>query len=127
MPSTHRILACALATLVLAPASWAAGNQGLSEAQQRYNQERARCMSGQSHQDRATCLQEAGAALDESKRGGLATQKSALPQNATARCDAQPVADRADCVARIQGAGAASGSVEGGGVIRQTETVVPAK
>jgi len=119
----HRIAACALAAAVL-PAAWAAGNEGLSQAQQRYNTERARCMSGQSHQDRATCLQEAGAALNEAQRGGLATDKSGLAANATARCDAQPAADRADCMARIQGAGAVQGSVEAGGVIRSTETPV---
>ncbi|MEO7547015.1 MAG: hypothetical protein ABIT82_01230 [Ramlibacter sp.] len=126
MNSTQRALALALAFAAL-PAAWAAGNKDLSQAQQRYNQEKARCMSGQSNQDRATCLKEAGAALQESKRNGLATNNSGQAANATARCDAQPAADRADCVARIQGAGAASGSVEGGGLIRKTETVIPAK
>jgi hypothetical protein len=126
MKTTHRAFALALALAVL-PTAWAAGNKELSQAQQRYNQEKARCMNGQSHQDRATCLKEAGAALQESKRNGLATDKTGLNANATARCDAQPAADRADCIARIQGAGATSGSVEGGGVIRKTETVVPAK
>lgn len=126
MRNPYRALTLALACCAL-PTAWAAGNQELSQAQQRYNQERARCMSGQSHQDRATCLKEAGAALEESKRNGLAANNAGQGANATARCDAQPAADRADCVARIQGAGAVSGSVEGGGVIRQTETVIPAK
>jgi hypothetical protein len=102
---------------------WAAGNPS-PEARQRYEAERARCMSGESRQDRATCLREAGAALDESRRGGLATPRGALSDNAVARCDAQPPADRAACVARIQGAGKTQGSVEGGGVIRETETKV---
>lgn len=126
MKTIARTLALSIAIAVL-PTAWAAGNKEVSQAQQRYNQEKARCMTGQSHQDRTTCLKEAGAALQESKRGGLATQKSGLNANATARCDAQPTADRADCIARIQGAGATSGSVEGGGVIRKTETVIPAK
>jgi hypothetical protein len=34
------------------------------------------------------------------------------------------VADRAACMARLQGAGKTEGSVEGGGVIRETETRV---
>jgi hypothetical protein len=123
MKNFQNIALCA-SMLAVTSASWAAGNEGLSQAQQRYNQERARCMSGQSHQDRATCLQEAGAALQESRRDGLATDKASLAGNATARCDAQPAADRADCMARIQGAGTAQGSVEGGGLIRQTETPV---
>ena len=127
MTKLQHIALCSLA-LACAPAAWSAGNKPHSEAQQAYNQERARCMSGQSQQDRATCLREAGAALAESKRGGLTTGSgSALDRNATARCDAQPAADKAACVARIQGAAAVSGTVESGGVIRKTETAVPAK
>ena len=123
---SHRLIACALA--LAAPLAFAAGEKASPAAQERYNQERARCNSGLSHQDRATCLQEAGAALQESRRGGLNTNSATLSGNATARCDAQPAADRAECIQRIQGAGAASGSVEGGGVIRKTETPVsPAK
>ena len=124
MRTLQRIALCSL-VLACAPAAWSAGSSNLSEAQARYKQERARCMSGQSSQDRATCLKEAGAALAEAKRGGLST--GAVGQNATARCDAQPTADKAACIARVQGAGTTSGSVEGGGIIRQTETVVPAK
>ena len=115
----------ALASLTLAalPVAWAAGP---SSAEQTYRQERAHCMSGNSHQDRATCLKEAGAARDEARRGALGSQSSSnLAGNATARCDAQPAADRAACVQRILGAGSTSGSVEGGGLIRQTETKVP--
>lgn len=123
MTALQRVTLCALA-LACAPAAWSAGNQSLSDAQARYNQERARCMSGQSHQDRTTCLKEAGAALDEAKRGGLS---AGAQGNATARCDAQPAADKAACLARVQGAGATSGSVEGGGVIRETTEVIPAK
>ena len=108
---------------VLAVPAWGADNAS-ADALQRYEFERARCMSGQSQQDRATCLREAGAALEEAGRGGLATQRGALPRNAIARCDAQPAADRAACVARMRGAGKTEGSVEGGGVIRETETRV---
>jgi hypothetical protein len=110
--------------LVLAPAAWAAGNTGMSQAQQRYQQERARCLSGQSHQDRATCLKEAGAAYDEARRGRLDSGRVDYTQNATQRCNAQPEADREACMQRILGAGSAQGSVEGGGIIRQTETTV---
>ena len=103
--------------------SWAAGSAAAPAAQQRYEQERARCLAGQSQQDRETCLREAGAALEESRRGGLATE-GGLAQNAIERCNVQPPAERAACVARIQGAGKTEGSVEGGGVIRKTETKV---
>jgi hypothetical protein len=118
-----RMMAVALVAAAASPAAWSAGNKQLSDAQARYNQERARCLSGQSHQDRATCLREAGAALQEAKRGGLSTSSN-LSANATARCNAQPAADREACIQRIMGAGSTQGSVEAGGVIRQTETPV---
>ena len=83
-------------------------------------------MSGKSQQDKATCLKEAKAAYQESRRSGLGTQGDAqLSSNATQRCRAQPVADRAACVDRIVGAGTSEGSVKGGGVIRRTESKVP--
>lgn len=121
----QRIGACAIA-LALAPAAWSAGNKALSQAQQQYQQERAHCLSGQSHQDRATCLKEAAAAYREARRGALAANSgsSDLSRNATARCEAQPPADREACVQRVMGAGSAEGSVKGGGVIREIETKV---
>ncbi|MBE7367927.1 hypothetical protein [Ramlibacter pallidus] len=107
----------------LSPA-WAA-DPGLSQPQATYEQERARCLRGQTQQDRATCLKEAGASRDEARRGGLAAPPGTdLLRNATQRCEAQPPADREACVQRIHGAGSTSGSVEGGGQIRQTETPV---
>ena len=122
MNSLQRAGAFAL-VLGLAPAAWSAGPKGLSEAQQRYQQERAACAGGRSHQDRATCLKEAAAAYQEARRGRVATGGSAnLSQNATGRCDAQPPQERQACIQRILGAGSISGSVEGGGVLRQSET-----
>lgn len=123
MKPLQRIGALAL-FLACVPVTWAAGHKAISDAQQRYKQERARCLSGQSHQDRATCLREAGAALKEERRNRLVNDGSNLSANATARCNAQPAADRDACVQRILGAGTTSGSVEGGGLIRQTETPV---
>lgn len=122
MKTTAHFTACLLAC-ALSPFALAAGETGSASAQQRYEQERARCLSGQSQQDRETCLREAGAALQESGRGGLATG-GGLGQNAVERCNAQPPADRAACVARIQGGGKTEGSVEGGGILRETETKV---
>lgn len=79
-------------------------------------------------QDRAACLREAGAARQEAQRGGLSTPGATTAQaNALARCQNQPAADRADCEARVRGTGASStsGSVMGGGVIRETVTPLP--
>lgn len=123
MKQLKRLCAIALA-FACVPAAWSAA-KGSSEAQQRYQQERAHCLSGQSNQDRATCLREAAAARQEARRNRLDTGSSAsLEANATARCQAQPAADRAACVARVTGVGSTQGSVEAGGLIRQTETPV---
>ena len=65
----------------------------------------------------------AGAGYEEARRGRLGTASAPdLAGNATRRCEAQPAADRAACAQRILGAGTAEGSVEGGGLLRQTET-----
>ncbi|MEJ8854514.1 hypothetical protein WKW79_08035 [Variovorax robiniae] len=81
-------------------------------------------------QDTAACLREAGAARQEAARGGLTQPGAAANQNASARCEVLPANERADCEARMQGTGSGttttSGSVMGGGVIRETVTTVPA-
>ncbi len=96
----------------------------------RMQSERATCDGVQ--QDKAACLREAGAARQEAGRNGLTTDgRAGNNANAMARCDLQPMADRADCEARLRGAAGSStstsGSVMGGGVIRETVTPVPAK
>jgi hypothetical protein len=116
--------AAALALLLTSGTALAADKAKPSPEESAYQQERARCLRGQSQQDRATCLKEAGAAFDEARRGrlGKAAAAADLSANATRRCEAQPAAERDACVQRILGAGSAQGSVEGGGLIRQTET-----
>lgn len=96
----------------------------------RMQSERATCDGVQ--QDKAACLREAGAARQEAGRNGLTSDgRAGNNANAMARCDLQPMADRADCEARLRGAAGSStttsGSVMGGGVIRETVTPVPAK
>lgn len=118
-----RACACAIAIAIL-PAAWSAGKKESSEAQQRYKQERAHCLSGKSHQDRETCLREAAAALQEARRGRLESGGNArFEANASVRCNAQPASDREACIQRL-GSGATRGSVEGGGLIREAVTPV---
>lgn len=94
-----------------------------------YKRDRADCLAGRSHQDRATCLQEAAAALAEARRGRLDNGEDAriLQRNALLRCQRQPVEDRPDCERLARGEGKVSGTVEGGGVIKEivTRTVGP--
>ena len=83
-------------------------------------------MSGQSNQDRATCLKEAGAALAEARRGNLASGKGQLRENRMDRCNVLTGDEKVDCVARMRGEGTTEGSVEAGGILREKVTVVPA-
>lgn len=105
-----------------APPAPAGSSAELSAARARYAQEVALCKSGRSHQDRATCLQEAGAALAEAKRGALDKGTADLAANRILRCDPLPADQRKDCIARMQGQGTTSGSVEGGGIYRELVT-----
>ena len=120
------LLAYAVGTMLVAGMAVAAGGN-LSEAQARYQQDRAACISGQSNQDRAVCLREAGAALQEAKRGAVGDDQSSYERNRLIRCDGLPAGDRADCLRRMRGEGTVSGSVESGGIYRELRTTVPAQ
>jgi hypothetical protein len=123
-------VAAALAGAVATTTAFADEPVAGNDAKARYLREKANCEAGNTTQDKATCLKEAGAALDEKRRGRLDNSGSPLA-NATDRCNALPAKDRADCVARIVGPLSpnqrvtTSGSVEGGGVIRETTTTTP--
>jgi len=89
-----------------------------------YQSEVQACMNGKTQQDQATCLKEARNAAAEKNRGRL-NAYGEHEQNAMARCDVHQTAeDRAACEARVLGYGSVDGSVAGGGLIREVETVV---
>lgn len=113
--------------LLFANAAIAADHGNLSGAKVQYEKDRALCLSGQSGQDQKTCLREAGAALSEARRGTLGGESSSYAENALIRCQAQPAEDREACQQRVEGAGTTSGSVSGGGILREyREIEVPA-
>lgn len=118
-------LSCAAAALLVAGTAAAAGGEP-AQAQARHQRERAACISGQSHQDRATCLQEASAALQEARRGNLNDDQGAYEQNRLMRCERHAGEDREDCLRRMRGEGTVSGSVESGGMYRELRRTVPA-
>ena len=120
------LAACAALVLLFSGAAAAADGK-LSDAQSRYQQDRAACNSGQSYQDRASCLREAGAALQAAKRGGLDDDQTAYERNRLIRCDRLEAGDREDCLRRMRGEGTVSGSVESGGIYRELRTTVPAQ
>ena len=117
----------AVGALVVAGTASAVG-ANVTDAQVRYQQDRAACLRGESHQDKRTCLREAGAALQEAKRGRLDDGDARLyEQNRVARCNVQPPDDREDCLRRMHGEGITSGSVEEGGVFHELVRTMPAQ
>lgn len=93
-----------------------------------YQREVARCKSGQTHEDPATCLKEAGAARQQALQGGLDSQPGVsqnYSQNALDRCKLVPAGQRKDCMALMQDPSQTEGSVGSGGVLRKYEYQVP--
>ena len=120
-----RFLGAALLVFGATQAS-AAGAVGQDTAKARYRQDMALCNSGQSNQAIATCRREAGSELQEARRGRLATPDGSYDSNAQQRCAVHQGLDRTACEARVRGEGTTTdGSVGGGGILRQTITVVP--
>ena len=106
--------ACALAFSTLVAAQGAG-------TRQTYLQDREFCNSGLSSQDRATCLREAGAAAQEGPKGNLS---DAAEANRFARCDNhKDPNDREYCIRRMKGEGTVSGSVDGGGLMRELRVI----
>ncbi|MDP9045057.1 MAG: hypothetical protein M3O01_09655 [Pseudomonadota bacterium] len=106
-------------------AAFAAEPAASADAKARYEQERARCLSGTSGQAQATCLKEAGAALEASRQGMLNDRGAKYGKNAKERCDLLSGDEKVDCIARMKAAPntTESGSVKGGGILRETVTV----
>lgn len=127
--SSKRFIARVAAAGVLlggaAMSAFAADPSASADAKARYEQERARCLSGQSGQAQSTCLKEAGAALQASKEGMLNDGDAKYKKNAKERCDLLTGDEQRDCLSRMKGASNSmqSGSVKGGGIIRETVTV----
>jgi len=114
-------LSMAVAALLCSPFVYAEQG-GSAAAKARYEQERTRCMSGQSGQDLKTCMREAGAALQASRQGQLDDVDGRYVRNALERCKPLPADEAKDCRDRILGQGTVSGSVKGGGVLREKVT-----
>jgi hypothetical protein len=73
-------------------------------------------------------VREAQAAKLEAQRGGLQDDSPAQQErNKFSRCEGLPSDDRDYCILRMKGEGTISGSVEGGGILRELRVTVPAK
>ena len=114
------LLALGAATAQIATA---AGTSGIDNSGN-YQSEVQACLSGNTQQDKATCLKEARNAQADKRRGVLDTTGD-LQANAMDRCQVfQLGEDRAACQARVMGMGNVEGSVAGGGLLRESETVI---
>lgn len=115
------------AVLLVTTSAAALAQTPVSDARARYEQEREKCHTNNTQDSLATCLREATNAYDAARKGQLSDPGPVAIANATQRCDAfQNAQDRAECVRRIENE-PASGSVPGGGVLREsvTTTVIP--
>ena len=108
---------------VTAAAQVTTGATGI-DASGSFQQEVNACMTGKTQQDRDTCLREARNAQADKKRGVLDNAGARFQSNASARCDVLMGEEKAACQARVMGFGNATGSVAGGGLLREVETVV---
>lgn len=119
-----RIVGLSMAAAALLCSPFVSAEQpGAASAKARYDQERSRCLSGQSGQDLKTCLREAGAALQAARQGQLDDRDARYTRNALERCKPLPADEAKDCRDRILGQGATvSGSVKGGGLYREKVT-----
>lgn len=101
----------------------ATGTTGI-DASGNSQKEREACMTGRTQQDQATCLRETNNAAAEKRSGKLDNSGAQFDANARQRCEVLTGEDRTACEARVMGYGNTQGSVAGGGVIREVETVV---
>lgn len=107
---------------------FAAEPQDRGEKLRRFEADRQACRSGKSGQDFATCMKEAEAVLADRGKSSPAASTAQLQSDAVARCGVFTGDEHTACLARIQGNGTVSGSVAGGGILRETVTteIVPA-
>lgn len=118
--------AAALLAMTAATAQVAGGAAGTTgiDASGNYQSEVQACRSGRTQQDIDTCLREARNAQAERRKGTLTQPAPDFEANAMARCEPLSGEEKAACKARVMGYGSTSGSVAGGGVLREVETVV---
>jgi hypothetical protein len=116
------LLAAGLGGIMLfAPGAQAAGPQS------QYQQDVARCNSTPGI-DKQACLHEAGAAAQAARQDSLTVPSAqAEDTNRTQRCNSLPANQRQDCMTLMGNANTRTeGSVQSGGVLRETTITIPA-
>ena len=123
--SAHAAVLMLMLALAAAPAWSATKVAPMSEEDAMFQKERAVCLTGQSNQDRATCMDEAVSARSAARAGRLESESArTLAANAMRRCKAQPKGDdRAACESKVRGEGQVSGTAAAGGVLKTMTTI----
>jgi hypothetical protein len=131
MTRTHLIKSlCAFSVTALlavtATAQIASGTTGIDNTGNAAS-EMAACNNGTTQQSRETCMTEVRNANAAKRAGKVDNAGGQFKANALMRCDVLQGEDKTACQARVSGYGNPEGSVAGGGVLTQVETVVVPK
>ena len=108
---------------VTATAQIASGTTGI-DATGSAASEMAACNNGTTQQSRETCMTEVRNANAAKRAGQVDNAGGQFDANALMRCNVFQGEDKVACEARVTGYGSPQGSVAGGGVITEVETVV---
>ncbi len=111
---------------VTATAQIASGTTGI-DATGNAASELAACNNGTTQQSRETCMTEVRNANAAKRAGKIDNAGGQFKANALMRCNIFQGEDLVACEARVAGYGSPQGSVAGGGVLTQVETVVVPK
>ena len=111
---------------VTATAQIASGTTGI-DATGNAASEMAACNNGTTQQSRQTCMTEVRNANAAKRAGKVDNAGGQFEANALQRCNVLKGEDKIACAARVNGYGNAQGSVAGGGVVTEIETVVVPK
>jgi hypothetical protein len=103
-----------------------ASAQDRSEKRQRLEADLKSCASGTSGQALEPCMQEARAVFAQPPGAYPQVSAEQLERNSVMRCEPFTGDDLTACLARLQGGATLSGSVAGGGVLRELVTPVVA-
>ena len=126
MLASASLIGVCLAAPIAMGAGTGANAQPGTDIEARYRLDVERCNTGQTNQDKATCLREAGAARDEARRNRLNNGNQSYQQNQTSRCQSLPEGERNDCMLQMSGQNTRTeGSIGAGGVLRETTITIP--
>jgi hypothetical protein len=98
------------------------GAQERNEKLRSFEADRQDCLSGKSGQALAPCMKEAKAAFAQRPNATPAVSPEQLQRNSVMRCESLTGDERTACKERMHGEGTVSGSIAGGGLLRELTT-----